>query len=159
MTCRSVLAVCAGLTALAITACETPAPPPQAGPAAPPPPPPGPAVLNFDHFPPGNVIDGTAVGPADTGYAGTLVVAPGMRFPMESGPAYANSQIFMFGPGPEISVDGTSYPRPGGSQSDPANYDYPWRDNFCEARSWTNGKCGAGKGPSGAGYPPRHLSS
>ncbi|MBA4806796.1 MAG: M23 family metallopeptidase [Brevundimonas sp.] len=68
-----------------------------------------------------------------------------MRFPMEAAPAFANSQVYGYG--------GYQAPGPGG-QCDSRNYDYPWRDNFCETRSWTNGMCPSGKGHQGQDIRP-----
>lgn len=50
-------------------------------------------------------------------------LVPRIRFPLESAPAYANSQVY----------------RPGGQygsgvQCAAQNYSYPWWDNFCESR-------------------------
>ncbi len=67
---------------------------------------------------------------------------PNMRFPLEEGPAYLNSQVH----------------RPGGAQGgdqcNPINYDYPWRDNFCEARKWDMKLCPDGKGHQGQDIRP-----
>src|SRR5258708_1506990 len=50
--------------------------------------------------------------------------APSMRFPLKAAPAYANSQVY--GIGGELGASGT--------QCDLRNFQYPWRDNFCERR-------------------------
>ena len=68
----------------------------------------------------------------------------GMRFPFESAPAFPNSQVYMHGGGSG----------PGGSQCDPKNYSYPWRDNFCEKRSWDTPACPGGKGHQGQDMRP-----
>ncbi len=73
-----------------------------------------------------------------------MVYAPGMRFPMEAGPAFANSQVYR--PGGSQG--------PGGSQCDAVNYDYPWRDNYCEIRSWDMPLCPAGTGHQGQDIRP-----
>ncbi|HEB63466.1 MAG TPA: M23 family metallopeptidase [Gammaproteobacteria bacterium] len=62
-----------------------------------------------------------------------------MRFPLEKAPAYINSQ--------QWGVGGIYGPR--GSQCDIRNYSYPWRDNFCETRSWDVQLCPTGKGHQG----------
>jgi murein DD-endopeptidase MepM/ murein hydrolase activator NlpD len=50
-----------------------------------------------------------------------------MRFPIERAPAFANSQLYSHG--------GGEGPKPlTWNQSHPANFSYPWRDNFCEKR-------------------------
>jgi murein DD-endopeptidase MepM/ murein hydrolase activator NlpD len=52
--------------------------------------------------------------------------SPGMAFPIGDRPAYANSQYF------NIGGQGTAPPRD--TWKSPANYKFPWRDNFCEDR-------------------------
>ena len=83
------------------------------------------------------------------------VVSPGMQFPFESGPAFANSQIFGQGGG---GYGGGAWPAPGGSENDPANFDYAWRDNFCETRTnpskHTNALCDGGLGHNGQDIRP-----
>lgn len=68
----------------------------------------------------------------------------GIRFPIESGPAYANSQVYGHGGGQG----------PGGGQCDKANYSYPWRDTYCESRSWDMPLCPSGKGHQGVDIRP-----
>ena len=46
----------------------------------------------FEYAPAGDLLDGSGQGAVDE-----TVYAPGMRFPMEEGPAYANSQVYMHG--------------------------------------------------------------
>ena len=72
------------------------------------------------------------------------VYAPGMRFPIENAPAYANSQIYGHG----------GYMGPGGGQCDANNYAYPWHDNYCEERSWTMPMCAGGTGHQGQDIRP-----
>lgn len=115
---------------------EEPAPVPTPEPEAPP----EPAPVTWPHDPGGVLPPGSGSGATDA-----TVWAAGMRFPMEAGPAYANSQVYGYG--------GFAAPGPGG-QCDPRNYDYPWRDNFCETRSWTNGMCPAGRGHQGQDIRP-----
>ncbi|WP_437285854.1 M23 family metallopeptidase [Sorangium sp. So ce406] len=86
----------------------------------------------FSYHPAGELVPGSGEGRADD-----VVYAPSMRFPLEEGPAFANSQVY--------SKGGSAGP-PGG-QCDADNYAYPWRDNFCESRSWDMPLC-----PSGAGH-------
>lgn len=73
-----------------------------------------------------------------TGRVDTTVYAPGMRFPIESGPAYANSQVYNAGGG-EVA----------GDQCAATNFAYPWRDNYCEKRSWSMPMCPSGTGHQG----------
>ncbi|MEM6990914.1 MAG: MYXO-CTERM sorting domain-containing protein [Myxococcota bacterium] len=93
----------------------------------------------FEFEPAGALLDGSGSGATDE-----TVYAPGMRFPMEEGPAYANSQVYMHG----------GYLGPGGGQCDAANYSYPWRDNYCEIRSWNMPLCPSGEGHQGQDIRP-----
>jgi len=93
----------------------------------------------FTYLPPGDLIADSGEGRVDD-----TVYAPGMRFPVESAPAYANSQVYMHG-----GMYG-----PGGGQCDSANYSYPWRDNYCEIRSWDMPLCPAGTGHQGQDIRP-----
>ena len=67
------------------------------------------------------------------------IYAPNIRFPLESAPAYLNSQVY--------GIGGLHGPK--GSLCDQRNYQYPWRDNYCETRSWSMPLCPAGKGHQG----------
>ena len=67
------------------------------------------------------------------------IYAPGIRFPIESAPAYINSQVYGVG----------GYLGPKGSLCDKKNYAYPWRDNYCEKRGWRMPLCNGGKGHQG----------
>lgn len=95
-----------------------------------------PAVAAAEPFylPPGELLPDTGIGLAEF-----TVFAPGMRFPLETGPAYPNSQVYMNG----------GYMGPGGGQCDAVNYAYPWRDNYCEKRSWDMPLCPGGIGHQG----------
>ncbi|MEP1496345.1 MAG: M23 family metallopeptidase [Paracoccaceae bacterium] len=68
------------------------------------------------------------------GVKSPVVFFPEMRFPIESGPVYANSHAF--------SVGGAKGPE--GDSCDASNYSFPWRDNFCELRRSDQPLCGAG---------------
>ena len=59
---------------------------------------------DFTFQPPGDLVSGSGQGRVDD-----KVYAPGMRFPMESGPAFANSQVWGVG-GSQGPAGG---PRPG----------------------------------------------
>lgn len=95
---------------------------------------PGVAAAEPFYLPPGELLPNTG-----TGLAEFTVFAPGMRFPIETGPAYPNSQVYMNG----------GSMGPGGGQCDAVNYAYPWRDNYCEKRSWDMPLCPAGIGHQG----------
>jgi len=77
------------------------------------------------------------------------IYVPGMRFPIETAKAYANSQVFGHG--------GSS--GPGGGQCDGANYVYPWSDNFCEPRSYSTPLCPSGTGHQGQDIRPNSCSA
>jgi len=88
----------------------------------------------FSASPQGTLVNGSGKGRVDA-----KVYAPGMRFPMESGPAYANSQVWGKG-----GLNGG-----GGDQCDVQNFSYPWHDNYCETRSWDMPLCPSGSGHQG----------
>ena len=67
------------------------------------------------------------------------IYAKGIRFPIESAPAYINSQVY--------GVGGLHGSR--GSLCDEKNYQYPWHDNYCEKRRWGMPLCDGGKGHQG----------
>ena len=87
----------------------------------------------FTYDPPGQLVNGSGKGRVDT-----KVYAPGMRFPIESGPAFANSQVWGHG-----GNEGT------GGQCDKENFSYPWHDNYCETRDWDMPLCPGGQGHQG----------
>lgn len=74
----------------------------------------------------------------------TRVYAPGIRFPLLNAPAYLNSQVY--------GVGGL-YGEPG-SLCDARNYQYPWKDTFCEKRGWSMPLCPDGKGHQGVDIRP-----
>lgn len=86
------------------------------------------------YLPAGDLVPGSGDGAADE-----TVYAPGMRYPIQDAPSYPNSQVW--------GVGGSE--GPGGSQCDAANFSYPWRDNYCETRSWDMPLCPAGVGHQG----------
>jgi murein DD-endopeptidase MepM/ murein hydrolase activator NlpD len=94
----------------------------------------------FTYDPPGQLV------PANSGKGrvDAKVYATGMRFPMESPKAFANSQVYGRGGGQG----------PGGGQCDTQNYSYPWHDNYCESRSWTMPLCPSGTGHQGQDIRP-----
>lgn len=94
---------------------------------------------SFAHLPPGDLIDGSG-----TGYSDGYVFVEAMRFPIEAAPDFPNSQVY--NPG--------GYQGPAGGQCDASNYDYPWRDNFCETRDYTTPLCPSGKGHQGQDIRP-----
>lgn len=88
----------------------------------------------FTYNPPGQLTAGSGTGRFDEN-----VYVPGMRFPIESAPAFANSQVWGHGGGSG----------PGGGQCDVENFSYPWWDNYCETRSWDMPLCPSGTGHQG----------
>lgn len=88
---------------------------------------------DFTHLPPGDLIPGSGTGRVDE-----KLYAPELLFPIE-GKAYANSQVYMTG-----GLYG-----PSGDQCSVVNFSYPWRDNYCEERSWDMPLCPAGTGHQG----------
>jgi murein DD-endopeptidase MepM/ murein hydrolase activator NlpD len=89
---------------------------------------------DFTYDEPGKLPTGSGKGRPDTN-----VYAPDMRFPIETGPAFANSQVWGRG-----GLNGG-----GGSQCDKENFSYPWHDNYCETRSWDMPLCPSGTGHQG----------
>ena len=98
------------------------------------------AAQEFQYDPIGQLIPGSGVGRVDS-----RVYVPGMRFPVESAPAYANSQVYR--PGGN-KYDRQLFPN-GKGQCDARNFAYPWGDNYCEIRGWTMPRCPAGTGHQG----------
>ncbi|MEL7032675.1 MAG: M23 family metallopeptidase [Pseudomonadota bacterium] len=82
--------------------------------------PPSPLPVKFEYFAAGDLIPGTGTGRVDQ-----TVYAPDIVFPIKAAPTWPQSMVYRLGGAV------------GGDQCDPANYDIPWRDNFCEKRSST----------------------
>lgn len=108
-----------------------------APPSGSPPPAPG-----FTFMPPGQLER------APAGVTDTTIWIPGMRFPMLTAPAFANSQVYGHGGG------GNGGPPVPGGQCDAANYSMPWHDNFCESRGYSTPLCPNGKGHQGQDIRP-----
>lgn len=90
----------------------------------------------FSYYPAGKLSPAkSGVGRLGDNY----VYAPGIRFPIETAPAYINSQVYGIG----------GYLGPKGSLCDKKNYSYPWHDNYCEKRGWGMPLCVGGKGHQG----------
>lgn len=87
----------------------------------------------FTFDPPGELHEGSGEGRADS-----KIYAPDIRFPIESAPAFANSQVWGHGGG-----------QGEGSQCDEENFSYPWHDNYCESRSYDMPLCPSGTGHQG----------
>jgi len=93
----------------------------------------------FSFKPPGELLVGSG-----QGITSETVHVPGLRFPVEQGPAYLNSQVW--------GIGGARGPR--GGWNDVRNYAYPWRDNFCESRSRSTTMCPSSKGHQGVDIRP-----
>jgi murein DD-endopeptidase MepM/ murein hydrolase activator NlpD len=98
---------------------------------------------------------GTARFNGTSGVTDPSVVSPLMQFPIESGPAFSNSQIFGFGGGGYGYSGSEVYNNPNaGQENDPRNFNYPWRDDFCEVRTHSLSLCAAGNGHQGQDIRP-----
>jgi hypothetical protein len=97
---------------------------------------------DFTYLPPGDIIPGSGYrkqsGRVDfTAYSQ-------IRFPLEKAPAFVNSQSFRNRKPGAKSLDALA----------DENSGYPWRDNFCEARSFGVGQCTSGFGHQGQDVRP-----
>jgi murein DD-endopeptidase MepM/ murein hydrolase activator NlpD len=86
---------------------------------------------------------GDLVGGSGAGLVTSEVYAPDMLFPL-SDLAFLNSQVWGAG-----GMNG-----PAGGQCDTSNYEYPWRDNYCETRTHSMSFCPASKGHQGVDIRP-----
>ena len=121
----------------------------------------------FTYYPPGSLIPRTGLKPDLPGDADTTVYAK-LRFPMKDAPAFANSQSFnnwgdcdFTGRSPRrVRAKGASYEcKVNGralifDEGGGGNYQYPWRDNFCEHRRFPVGQCPGGEGHQGQDIRP-----
>ena len=82
---------------------------------------------DFTYRPSGDIIAGSG-GRRQQGGHPDFTVYSQIRFPLEKAPAFAHSQ---------------SFPKRGRVD------EYPWQDNFCEARSFEVGQCASGLGHQG----------
>jgi murein DD-endopeptidase MepM/ murein hydrolase activator NlpD len=89
---------------------------------------------DFTYRPPGDIITGS--GSHRQGGRADFNAYSQIRFPLEA-PAFVHSQK-----------------RRSGDKADAPNSGYPWRDNFCEARSFSVGQCPNGFGHQGEDVRP-----
>lgn len=94
----------------------------------------------LSYYPPGELFPGSGEGRKDD----RKLYIPNMAFPLVVGissgaHAYAGSQIN------DVK---------GGGANASENYHYPWRDVYCETRSWDMPLCPAGKGHQGVDIRP-----
>jgi hypothetical protein len=99
---------------------------------------------DFTYLPSGDIIPNRGAR-KQSGHADFTAYSQ-IRFPLEKAPAFARSQSF----GNRRSNDRPLMPdEPAGG-----NTGYPWRDNFCEARSFSVGQCASGFGHQGQDIRP-----
>jgi hypothetical protein len=120
----------------------------------------------FTYHSPGDILPGTGFR-RKSGVADYTVYSK-IRFPLADAPAFANSQSFMnWGDCDATGRSGAGFLdgvkayrcRVNGQmlvldESAADNYSYPWRDNFCEHRSFYVGQCPAGRGHQGQDIRP-----
>jgi murein DD-endopeptidase MepM/ murein hydrolase activator NlpD len=88
----------------------------------------------FSYRPAGDLISGSS---PPSILVDTTVYDENIVFPTE-GPAHLNSQVYMHG-GSQAALNGKT-----GNQCNSENYNYPWRDNFCEKRGRNQYFCAQG---------------
>jgi murein DD-endopeptidase MepM/ murein hydrolase activator NlpD len=86
----------------------------------------------FSYVPVGDLLPNSGPGNVDA-----TIYRPDILFPLEDA-AFLNSQVYRYGGG-QGSINGMN-----GGQCEPANYDYPWQDTFCESRSRSQIMCPTG---------------
>lgn len=121
----------------------------------------------FTYVPPGVLIPHTGRKPGLDGRADRNVYA-NLRFPLRDAPAFANSQSFnnwgdcdFTGRSPRrvTAKDAPYVCKTNGrplvfNEAAGPNYQYPWRDNFCEHRRFPVGQCPGGEGHQGQDIRP-----
>jgi hypothetical protein len=99
---------------------------------------------DFTYRPSGDIIPNSGAR-KQSGHADFTAYSQ-IRFPLEKAPAFAHSQSF----GNRRSYDRPLMP----DEQAGGNTSYPWRDNFCEARSFSVGQCASGFGHQGQDIRP-----
>jgi len=100
----------------------------------------------FTYYPSGQLK------PSNSGvgrYGDNYIYAPNIRFPLAYAPAYINSQVY--------GIGGQFGPK--GSLCDQRNYQYPWKDNYCEKRGHKMPLCRGGKGHQGVDIRARDCQN
>jgi hypothetical protein len=100
---------------------------------------------DFSYFPPGDLI-ATSGNRKPSGRADVTAYSQ-IRFPLEKAPAFAHSQSFRHRRSNVKPLDLLA-----------GNGGYPWRNNFCEARSFSVGQCPGGFGHQGQDISPMSCS-
>jgi hypothetical protein len=95
---------------------------------------------DFTYRPSGDIIANSGL--HNQGGRADLTTYSQIRFPLDKAPAFVRSQSFARRRS-SLADDGA-----GGNDS------YPWRDNFCEARSFGVGQCASGYGHQGEDIRP-----
>jgi hypothetical protein len=122
---------------------------------------------DFSYFSPGFLIPGSGLKKDIGGRADYTVYAP-LRFPIKDPPAFPNSQSFNNWGDCDFTGRSVRALRKKGQaysckvnglpltfdEAAGANYSYPWRDNFCEHRSFFVGQCPGGEGHQGQDIRP-----
>jgi murein DD-endopeptidase MepM/ murein hydrolase activator NlpD len=125
------------------------------------------ASPDFTYYSPGSLIPGSGF-KRDLGGRADRTVYARLRFPLNEAPDFANSQSFNnWG---DCDFTGRTVRRLRKKdtpysckvnglplefdESAPANYSYPWRDNFCEHRNFFVGQCPGGQGHQGQDIRP-----
>jgi hypothetical protein len=124
---------------------------------------------DFTFHSPGDLIENSGWNKLP-GRADYHVYSPDMRFPIANAPGYVISQSFM--PWGDCYRKGT-VGRMGRkdapyrckvnskplvfNESAPQNFNYPWRDNFCELRDYLVGQCPGGYGHQGQDIRPANC--
>ena len=101
---------------------------------------------DFSYRPSGDIIVNS--GYRKQGGRADLTAYSQIRFPLERTPAFIHSQSFRNRRSGDRPIDEFA----GGNTS------YPWRDNFCEARSFSVGQCASGYGHQGEDIRPAACS-
>jgi murein DD-endopeptidase MepM/ murein hydrolase activator NlpD len=115
---------------------------------------------DFTYFSPGSIMPNPGLR-KETVYAQ-------LRFPLKEAPAFANSQSFNNWGDCDFTGRSVRSPRRKDqpyscnvngrplvfNEGAPANYSYPWRDNFCEHRRFFVGQCPGGEGHQGQDIRP-----
>ena len=122
---------------------------------------------DFTFFSPGFLIPNTGLKQDSAGRPDYTIYAR-LRFPLKLAPSFANSQSFNNWGDCDFTGRSVRSPRRKDqpysckvngrplvfNEAAPANYSYPWRDNFCEHRRFFVGQCPGGEGHQGQDIRP-----
>src|SRR3984957_7199046 len=102
---------------------------------------------DFIYRPVGDIIANSGHG--KQGGRADITAFSQIRFPLEKTPAFVHSQEFRNRRSSDKPID----------EMAGSNTSYPWRDNFCEARSFNVGQCPSGFGHQGEDIRPAQCPS